>query len=488
MSRSFLTPVNLNQLELLNARIQNLSTTQINAIPSPVFGQLVYDTTVSTLKVYVPNAWTPVGSVTTGTGAPSTTPLSSGSTYFDLTTNTLYVSNGTTSAANWVVAQARGETADIANLGSANDAGTSIRVANADHVHRHTDDDHGSIHLNALATATGDYSMGGYKLTNLLDPTDAQDAATKNYVDSVAQGLNVHDEVTAASTVSIAGTYTPGSTGADGGAGVGATFAVDAVGVLTVDGVELVQNDRVLLKNQADPKQNGIYRVSTAGTVSVAAVLTRPSDYDNHIAGQSTAGDFVFVVNGDTQAGTGWAQTNQGTSTNPPKGIKLGTDELVFSQFSGTGTYTASNGVLLTGTNFTFDPSTTGGLTTGSGGGAILLDTNAAIETTSTGTKVKPGLGITTSGEGAAGDAVADTVAIDTDVVARKVTATIGNNSAHSFTITHNLNTQFVSVTIFDAVTFEEVFADVVHTNDTTVDITFSTWVGVDAYKVIIIG
>lgn len=488
MSRSFLTPINLNQLEIQNARIQNLSTTQINAISNPVFGQIVYDTTVSTLKIYVPNAWTPVGSVTTGTGAPSTTPLSSGATYFDLTNNLLYVANGTSSAANWVVAQPRGLDADIANLGTANAGGTSLKVANADHVHRHTDDDHSGIHLNALATATGDYSMGGYKLTNLLDPTDAQDAATKNYVDSVAQGLNVHDEVQAATTVSIAGTYTPGSTGADGGSGVGATFAVDAEGVFTVDGVELILNDRVLLKNQADPKQNGIYRVSTAGAVGVAPVLTRVTDYDNHIPAQATAGDFIFVVNGTTQAGTGWAQTSQGTSTNPPKGIKLGTDELTYSQFSGTGTYTASNGVLLTGTNFTFDPSTTGGLTTGSSGGAILLDTNAAIETSSTGTKVKPGLGITTSGEGAAGDAVADTVAIDTDVVARKVTATIGNNSATTFTVTHNLSTQFVSVTVFDAATFAEVFADVVHTNDSTVDISFATAPGTDAYKVIVIG
>jgi hypothetical protein len=488
MSRKFLTPVDLSQLELLNARIQNLSTIQINAIATPVFGQLVYDTTVSTLKVYVPNAWTPVGSVTTGTGAPATTPLSSGSTYFDLTTNTLYVSNGTTSSANWVVAQARGETADIENLGTANDGGSSIRVANADHVHRHTDDDHGSIHLNALATATGDYSMGAYKLTNLADPTNAQDAATKNYVDSVAQGLNVKDEVQVASTTNIAGTYTPGSTGADGGAGVGATFAVTDEGVLEIDGIEVVLGDRVLLKNQSTASQNGIYRVSTAGTVSVAAVLTRTTDYDNHIPAQVTSGDFVYVVSGDTQGGTGWAQTTEGTSTTPGKTIKLGTDSLSYAQFSGTGTYTASNGVLLTGTNFTFEPSTTGGLTTGSSGGAILLDTNAAIETTSTGTKVKPGLGITTSGEGAAGDATADTVAIDTDVVARKVTATIGNNSAHTFTITHNLSTQFVSVTIFDAVTFEEVFADVVHTNDDTIDITFATWVGVDAYKVIIIG
>ena len=488
MSRKFLTPIDLTQLELLNARIQNLTTVQINAIATPVFGQLVYDTTVATLKVYVPNAWTPVGSVTTGTGAPSTTPLSSGSTYFDLSTNTLYVSNGTTSSANWVVAQARGETADIANLGSANAAGTSIRVANADHVHRHTDTDHSAIHLNALATATGDYSMGSYKLTNLADPTNAQDAATKNYVDSVAQGLNVKDEVQVASTTNIPGTYTPGSTGADGGAGVGATFAVTAEGVLEIDGIEVVLGDRVLLKNQSTGSQNGIYRVTTAGTVSVAAVLTRTTDYDNHIPAQVTSGDFVYVVSGDTQGGTGWAQTTEGTSTTPGKTIKLGTDALSYAQFSGTGTYTASNGVLLTGTNFTFAPSTTGGLTTGSSGGAILLDTNAAITTTATGTKVKPGLGITTSGGGAAGAATSDTVAINTDVVARKFTATIGDNSATSFTVTHNLNTQFVSVTIYDADTFAEVFTDVVHTTVNTVTISFAVKPATDAYKVIVIG
>jgi hypothetical protein len=330
--------------------------------------------------------------------------------------------------------------------------------------------------------------MGGYKLTNLADPTNAQDAATKNYVDSVAQGLNVKDEVQAATTTNLVGTYTPGSTGADGGAGVGATFAITATGALVIDGVTLVLNDRVLLKNQTTGTQNGIYRVSTAGTVSVAPVLTRTTDYNNHIPAQVTSGDFVFIINGTTQGGTGWAQTVEGTSTTPVKTIKLGTDALAYAQFSGTGTYTASNGVLLTGTNFTFAPSTTGGLTTGGSGGAILLDTNAAITTTSAGTKVKPGLGITTSGGGAAGAATADTVAINTDVVARKATATIGNNSATSFTVTHNLNTQFVTVTVFDASTFEEVVADVAHTNTSTVTVSFAAAPANDAYKVLVIG
>ena len=61
MARSFLVPINLNQLELQNARIQNLSTTQIGAISSPVTGQVVYDNTVNQLKVYEGSGWAPVG-------------------------------------------------------------------------------------------------------------------------------------------------------------------------------------------------------------------------------------------------------------------------------------------------------------------------------------------------------------------------------------------------------------------------------------------
>jgi hypothetical protein len=523
MSRSFLTPINLNQLELQNARIQNLSTTQINAIGSPVTGQVVYDNVVNQLKVYEGTGWAPVGGVATGSGAPASTPMSTGSMYLDLTNLVVYVSNGTTNSSNWVPVMPYGLTADMANLGLANAQGTSLKVSRADHVHRHIDADHSGIHLNALATATGDYSMGSNKITNLATPIAGTDAANKSYVDAAVTGLNVHDEVQAATTANLTGwTYANGSSDASQGTGIGATLTNGTTGATVIDGYTLLANDRVLVKNQTTALQNGIYYVSTAGTTGVATVLTRATDADNHIAGQVTAGDFVFVVGGSTQLSTGWTQTAQGTATTPYKGIKLGTDSLSFSQFSGAGTYTASNGVLLTGTNFTFAPSTTGGLTTGSSGGAVLLPSTSGLKTdssglalnptstggltttssgslillpatsglntTSSGLAVTPGLGITISGQGAAGAATTNQVAINTDVVARKYTTTIGDGSTTSYTVTHNLNTRFVQVTIFDASTYAQVFTDVVNSTVNTVTVSFATAPGVSAYNVVVIG
>ena len=106
MARLFLTPVNLNKNELQNAVIQNLST----APSSPVTGQLYYDTSVNQLKVYEGTGWAPVGGVAYGAGAPSGAPLSTGSLYLDTTNSLLYVSNGTSSSANWITVEPRGAT------------------------------------------------------------------------------------------------------------------------------------------------------------------------------------------------------------------------------------------------------------------------------------------------------------------------------------------------------------------------------------------
>jgi hypothetical protein len=557
MARSFLVPINLNQLELQNARIQNLSTTQIGSIASPVTGQVVYDSTVNQLKVYEGTGWAPVGGVATGTGAPSSTPMSIGSMYLDLTNLVVYVSNGTASSANWVPVMPYGLTADMANLGLANAQGSSLKVSRADHVHRHIDADHSGIHLNALATATADYSMGTYKITNLATPVAGTDAANKNYVDAAVTGLNVHDEVQVATTANLTGwTYAAGTTDASQGTGIGATLTNGTTGTSTIDGYTLLANDRVLVKNQTTQTQNGIYTVTTAGTTGVATVLTRATDSDNHIAGQITAGDFVFVTGGSTQISTGWTQTASGTATTPVKGIKLGTDAITFSQFSGAGTYTASNGVTLSGNNFVFTPTTTGGLQTGSSGAAVLLPstsglktdanglalnptstgglttsasgslillpstsglktdasglalnptstgglttsasgayillaTNSGLATSSSGLTVTAGLGITLSGGGAAGAATANTVAINTDVVARKYTTTIGDGTTTSYTVTHNLNSRYVQVTVFDASSYAQVFTDVANTTVNTVTISFANAPGVNAYNVIVVG
>lgn len=488
MARSFLVPINLNQLELQNARVQNLSTTQINAIGSPVSGQVAYDNVLNTLKVYNGSGWTPVGSVQTGSGAPSSTPTSSGGLFLDLTNLVLYVAKGTTSSADWVPVLPYGLTADMANFSTANAEGTSLKVARADHVHRHTDSDHGGIHLNALATATGDYSMGSNKLTNLAEPTNAQDAATKYYVDSVAQGLDVKASVRAATTAPV-------------------TLATGLENGDTLDGVTLATGDRVLVKNQSTASENGIYVVKASGAPDRALDANSSADI--------TAGMFTFVEQGTTNGDTGWVLT-----TNQP--ITLDTTDLVFTQFSGTGTYSASNGVLLTGTNFTFAPSTTGGLTTGSGGGAVLLPstsglktdanglalnptadgglttsssgsyillaTNSGLATSSSGLTVTSGLGITTTAAGAAGAATTNQVAIDTDVVARKYTAQIGNASATTFTVTHNLNTRYVNVTIFDSSTYETVYADVTNSTANTVTISFAVAPSNNAYSVLVVG
>ena len=179
-------------------------------------------------------------------------------------------------------------------------------------------------------------------------PSASTDAATKAYVDAAAQSLNVHPYCRAASTVNITGTYSNGTTDQSQGTGIGATFAFTAA---TVDGLTLAVNDRVLLKNQTTATQNGIYVVTT---VSTNITLTRATDANNSIAGQVAAGDFVFVDEG-TQANTGWVLDAAGTATTPAKGIRIGTDNISFTQFSGAGTYTAGTGLTLTGNAFAID-------------------------------------------------------------------------------------------------------------------------------------
>ena len=169
----------------------------------------------------------------------------------------------------------------------------------------------GDISLNP--NGSGVVDVNNSRITNITDPTQAQDAATKGYVDAVKQALDIKDSVRVATTANI-------------------TIADDLNVGDTIDGVTLADGNRVLVKNQTDASQNGIY---LAGSSPVRAA-------DANISAEVTAGLFVFVEEGTVGGDNGFVLT-----TNDP--ITLDTTDLEFVQFSGAGQVIAGDALSKSG-------------------------------------------------------------------------------------------------------------------------------------------
>ena len=264
------------------------------------------------------------------------------------------------------------------------------------------------LHDFALATASVD--LNNQKITNLTDPTNPQDAANKRYVDAAVVGIDWKPSVRLATTAPI-------------------TLATGLENGDTLDGVTLATGNRVLVKNQTDATENGIYVVAESGAPA------RSSDADT--AAEITASFAVFVEEGTVNTDSGWTLTNNGTVT-------IGTTELAFTQFTGLGQITAGAGLTKT---------------------ANTLD-------------VIGGDGITVN---------ADSVVIDRAVVVTKYATNVGDGTNTSYTITHNLATRDVIVSLFDnASPYAEVMADVEHSTTNTITLLFSVAPTTDKYRVVV--
>lgn len=260
--------------------------------------------------------------------------------------------------------------------------------------------------LDQMATPTASVGMGSQKIINLAEPTNPQDAATKNYVDLARQGIRLKDSVVAASTgpLTLSGTQ-------------------------TVDGIALVGGDRVLVKDQAAPAANGIYVVA-------AGAWSRATDADT--AAEVSDGATVWVNSGTANGNTTWSQINTITT--------IGTDAQSWVQQGAAVSYTAGAGLTLTGST---------------------LD-------------VGQGTGITVS---------ADSIAVDTAVVARKYNTTVGDGAATSYVITHNLGNQWCTVQVFrNSGSFDQIECDIELTSTNTATLRFAVAPTSAQYRVVITG
>ena len=180
--------------------------------------------------------------------------------------------------------------------------------------------------LNEMASPTASVSLNSQNITDLADPVNTQDAATKGFVEATAQGLDVKDSCVAATVGNI-------------------TISTALNNGDTLDGVTLSTNDRVLVKDQSTATQNGIYVVGSS-----------PARAADLASGADAAGVFVFIEQGSTNADNGFVCTsNKGSAV-------TGTNNLTFAQFSGAGQITAADGLQKSGNTMSVDLKSNGGL------------------------------------------------------------------------------------------------------------------------------
>lgn len=402
MAKSFLTPIDLNKLELLNARIQNLSS----APSTPVEGQIYFDTTLHQFGCYQNSVWTYL-SAPGGVGNVIQSANSGGAGRMKVSA----AADKTISDLSGVVGIIKTDTNGVVTAAA---AGTDYTKADSTESFTHKTFDANGTGNSISNIETADFAANVVDTDGTLaansDARLPSQKAVKTYVDTSVTGIKWKQSVRVATTA--AGT-------------LASSFANASV----VDGVTLATGDRILIKDQSAGAENGIYVVAASGAPA------RATDADT---AAEIKGAVVTVQEGTANQDTAWQLI---TDT-----ITLGTTALVFTDFVKANVPTATTSMQ----------------------GKVYLATQAEAE--------------------AKTDTAKAVVSADLANFPIKKTFTIGNGSSTAITCTHNLNTDDVTVEIYDASSKATVFADVVRTSVNVVTITFATAPASNAYKVVIIG
>jgi hypothetical protein len=248
------------------------------------------------------------------------------------------------------------------------------------------------------------------KIVNLADPSAATDAATKQYVDNVARGLSWKAPARSAATANVA-IASPGT---------------------TLDGVTLTAGDRVLLKHQTSAAENGLYVWTASGTP-----LVRATDADT--ASELVPGTAVSVTEGTVNADKVFIVVSDAA-------IVIGTTAQTWGQLGGAGSYTAGNGIGISGSVISAVAASGGGVSVGAGG-----------------------------------------IALDPSIAARKYSQNVGNGSATSIAVAHGLGTKDVVVSVREVASDAGVLADWVATDANTVTLSFAVAPASSACRITVI-
>lgn len=315
------------------------------------------------------------------------------------------------------------------------------------------------VRLSEFNVPNTDLSMNFFRITNVASPVNDNDVATQGWVKNFLRGLDVKESVKASPTTNLDVTQT------------GNILTANANGEINIESIPFIVGDDILLTEQTDQKQNGIFVITDLGSVSTPFVLERRIDADTN--SKVTAGMYTFVEEG-TRQGEGYVLI----STN----INLNSTNLVFTKFSDSSIFTIGNGLLLSSNTLSIISDNT----------AIEVKTNS-IEFKITGTSgleiLAGGVQIADSVAGNGLDISGKVLSVSSSIPRIRNFTITGNGTSTSFTVNHNLDKKNVVVQVTENSTDDDIIVDVNKTSTTSCTIEFEQPVanGV-TYNVTVVG